>query len=226
LSGLKSKISSAASAGKSLAAKAKSGASSVSLHGVGQDVGSGFVKGINSKQSAAYKAGSALGYKAKAGAKNAVNSNSPAKEFIKIGNYSGEGLVIGLKSYENKVYKAGYSMGAKSIEGSNDGIDSIMMDISDPVITPVLDLSEVDRGISTMDNAFSRNRAFGVDSTFQTNDYRTNKMMNDMVSALNKIKDTPNPMPNNITVNVDGTENPESFAQRFVRQVQLEMRTG
>lgn len=226
LSGLKSKISSAASAGKSLATKAKSGASSVSLYSVGQDVGNGFVKGINSKQSAAYKAGSALGYKAKAGAKNAVNSNSPAKEFIKIGNYSGEGLVIGLKSYENKVYKAGYSMGAKSIEGSNDGIDSIIMDISDPVITPVLDLSEVDRGISTMDNAFSRNRAFGVNSTFQTNDYRTNKMMNDMVSALNKIKDTPNPMPNNITVNVDGTENPEAFAQRFVRQVQLEMRTG
>lgn len=226
LSGLKSKISSAASAGKSLATKAKSGASSVSLYSVGQDVGNGFVKGINSKQSAAYKSGSALGYKAKAGAKNAVNSNSPAKEFIKIGNYSGEGLVIGLKSYENKVYKAGYSMGAKSIEGSNDGIDSIIMNISDPVITPVLDLSEVDRGISTMDNAFSRNRAFGVNSTFQTNDYRTNKMMNDMVSALNKIKDTPNPMPNNITVNVDGTENPEAFAQRFVRQVQLEMRTG
>lgn len=226
LSGLKSKISSAASAGKSLATKAKSGASSVSLYSVGQDVGNGFVKGINSKQSAAYNSGRALGYKAKAGAKNAVNSNSPAKEFIKIGNYSGEGLVIGLKSYENKVYKAGYSMGAKSIEGSNDGIDSIMMDISDPVITPVLDLSEVDRGLSTMDNSFSRNRAFGIDSTFQTNDYRTNKMMNDMVSALNKIKDTPNPMPNNITVNVDGTENPEAFAQRFVRQVQLEMRTG
>ena len=51
-------------------------------------------------------------------------------------------------------------------------------------------------------------------------------MMNDMVTALNKMKDSSNPTSNNITVNVDGTENPEAFAQRFVRQVQLEMRTG
>jgi hypothetical protein len=51
-------------------------------------------------------------------------------------------------------------------------------------------------------------------------------MINNMVDALNKMKDASNSAPTNITVNVDGTENPEAFAQRFVRQVQLEMRTG
>lgn len=224
LNGIKNKLGAASTAGKNLANKIKSGANGVSLYSVGQSVGQGFVRGINSKQQAAYNAGSALGYKAKAGAKNAVNSNSPAKEFIKIGNYSGEGLVIGLKAYERKVYKAGYSMGAMSVEGSNDGIDSILMDISEPVITPVLDLSEVDRGLNTLNNEFSQNRAFGINSTFQSNDYKTNKMMNDMVTALNKMNESPTPIPNNITVNVDGTENPEAFAQRFVRQVQLEMR--
>lgn len=226
LSGLKAKLSSAASTGRSLANKVKSGTSGVSLYGAGQTTGQGFVKGINSKQSAAYKAGAALGYKAKAGAKNAIDSSSPSKEFIKLGKYSGEGLVIGLKSYEDKVYKSGYSMGAKSVEGSNDGIDSIIADISDPVIRPVIDLSEFDHGISSIDNAFSRNRALGINSSFQTSDYQTNKMMNNVIDALNKMSDNSNPTSNNITVNVDGAENPEEFANRFLRVFDLEMRTG
>lgn len=226
LSGIKSKLSSASSAGKSLARNAKTGAASISLYSAGKDAGQGFVNGINSKKQAAYNAGAALGYKAKAGAKKAIDSSSPSKEFMKLGRYSGEGLVIGLKSYERKVYKAGYEMGDSSLKGTNDGLGDFLTDVPNPVITPVIDLSEVDRGLATLNNDFSRNRTFGINSTFQSNDWKTNQMMNSMVSALNKMKDTPTPMPNNITVNVDGAENPEEFAQRFVRQVQLEMRTG
>ena len=89
-----------------------------------------------------------------------------------------------------------------------------------------LDLSEVDRGLATLNNDFSRNRTFGINSTFESNDYKSNKMMNDMVSALNKMNDNGQPSTNYFTFNVDGAENPEEFAQRFVRQIQLEMRTG
>ena len=226
LKGLKNKISSASSAGKSLATKVKSGASGVSLYSAGQTVGQGFVKGINSKQAAAYSSGYALGMKAKAGAKNAIDSQSPSKEFMKLGRYSGEGLVIGLKSYERKVYKSGYSMGAMSVEGSNDGIDSVLMDISDPVIKPVVDLSDVDRGLNSIDNAFSRNRALGIDSKFESSDIRMNNMLSSMMKSMNKMENQNQPSTNYFTFNVDGAENPEEFAQRFVRQVQLELRTG
>lgn len=226
LSGINGRLSSARSAGKSLAKNAKSGAASVSLNSTGKSVGQGFINGINSKKGEAYRSGRALGYQAKKGAKNAVDSNSPAKEFIKIGKYSGEGLVIGLQSYERKVYKKSYEVGESSLKGATDGLGDFLADTPNPVITPVIDLSEVDRGLNTLNNDFSRNRTFGIDSTFQSNDYKANKMMNDMVSALNKMNDDSQPATNYFTFNVDGAENPEEFAQRFVRQIQLEMRTG
>lgn len=224
--GLKGKVSSAKSAGASLAKSAKSGAGSVSLNGVGKDVGQGFVNGINSKKQAAYNSGSALGYKAKAGAKNAVNSNSPAKEFIKIGKFVGEGFVLGMQAYERKVYKQGEDVGEMSIAGTRDGIVNTMGGLMDPVITPVIDLSKVDRGLSAIDSEFSRNRAIGINSTFENANDKNAQMMNDVVNAMNKMNDNKQPTSNYFTFNVDGAENPEDFAKRFVRQVQLEMRTG
>ena len=224
--GIKGKAASAQTAGKSLATKAKSGAGSVSLYGTGKDVGEGFVRGINAKKQAAYNAGAALGYRAKAGAKNAVNSDSPAKEFIKIGQYSGEGLVIGLRSYERKVYKRGEELGFKSLDGANQGVIDAIGDLSDPTIRPVVDLSGVRSGISDINNEFSRNRAFGINSTFENANYKNAQMMNSMVDALNKMNDNSQPTSNYFTVNVDGAENPEDFAKRFIRQIQLEMRTG
>lgn len=224
--GLKGKAASAKSAGAALAKQAKSGAGSVSLSGVGKDVGQGFVDGINAKKQAAYNAGSALGYRAKAGAKAAVNSSSPAKEFIKIGKFVGEGFVMGMQAYERKVYKKGEDVGKMSIAGTQDGIVHTMGDLINPVITPVVDLSDVNRGLDSMDNAFSRNRAIGINSTFESSDYKTNKMMNDVVNSLNKLNDNKQPSSNYFTFNVDGAENPEEFAKRFVRQVELEMRTG
>lgn len=226
--GISGGSSSAKTAGSNLGKKAESGAKShkSGMNSAGKDVGQGFVNGINAKKQAAYDAGAALGYKAKAGAKKAVNSSSPAKEFIKIGKYSGEGMVIGLKSYEQKVYKSGYSMGESSIIGANQGIADLIDGIDDPKITPVIDLSNVNAGLRDLDNSFSRNRAIDINSGFESSDYRSNKMMNDMVTALNKMSNSSEPATNYFTFNVDGAENPEDFANRFVRQVQLEMRTG
>lgn len=226
LNGIKNKLGTASTSGKSLANKVKSGATSVSLYKGGTNVGAGFVQGINAKKDAAYKAGYALGKAAKRGQAAATGESSPAKEFIKGGKFAGEGLVIGLMSYKRKVYSTGKKLGVQSVLGQNQGIEDAINSLMNPVITPVIDLSEVDRGLNTLNNEFSRNRAFGVNSTFQSNDYKTNEMMNSMVNALNKMKDNSNSTPTNITVNVDGTENPEAFAQRFIRQVQLEMRTG
>ena len=224
--GLNKSKNAAKTAGTNLAKQAKSGAGSVSLNSVGKDVGQGFVNGINAKKQAAYNAGAALGYKAKAGAKNAVQQNSPAKVFIKIGKGVGEGFVMGMQAYERKVYKQGENVGEMSITGTRDGIANTMGDLMNPVITPVVDLSNVNRGLNSMDNAFSRNRAIGINSTFESSDYKTNKMMNDVVDSLNKLNDNKQPSSNYFTFNIDGAENPEDFAKRFVRQVELEMRTG
>lgn len=226
IKGLKSKNSAAKTTGKALAKSAKSGATSVSLYKGGVNVGQGFVDGIKAKKSAAYKAGYALGKASKQGQQDATGESSPAKEFIKGGKYAGEGLVLGLKSYNRKVYKAGEDLGSQSVYGQSQGIMDTLDDIGDPTITPVIDLSGVRSGINSINNEFSRNRALNVNSTFESSNYRTNKMMNDMVASLNKMNESKQPTANYFTFNVDGAENPEDFAKRFVRQVQLEMRIG
>ena len=227
LKGFKNKSSLATAAGKSLANSLKKGATSISLYKSGQDVGNGFIKGIKSKEDAAYKSGRALGMKAKAGAKKALDSESPSKEFIKLGKYSGEGLVIGMKRYERKVYKSGYSIGTESVEGTKDGLSTAVFDMDDPVITPVIDLSEVDRGLNTINNEFSRNRAFGVNSQFTAADVRNNNIMTELTKAMSMLSENQNGGNiNNINVTVDGAENPEEFANRFLRQLQIETRAG
>ena len=133
---------------------------------------------------------------------------------------------IAKSPYEKKVYAEGYSMGEKSLEGTNDGFKGFLDDISDPVITPVMDLSNVNRGFAELNNGFSRNRAIGIDSRFEAADVRTNNMLNAMMNSMNKMGNQNQPNTNYFTFNVDGAENPEDFAKRFVRQVQLEMRTG
>ena len=223
--GLGKSSASAKNAGTKLAKQVKSGAGSVSLTSVGKDVGQGFVNGINAKKQAAYNAGSALGYKAKAGAKNAVQQNSPAKVFIKIGKGVGEGFVMGMQAYERKVYKEGEEVGKESIAGTQNGLVNTMGDLMNPVITPVVDLSDVNRGLNAMDNEFSRNRALGINSTFENPNYKNTQMINDMVDAINKMESAKQQPSNYFTFNVDGAENPEIFANRFVSQLKMQMRT-
>ena len=56
----------------------------------GKNVGQGFVNGINSKLSSATAAGRSLGLAALNAAKKALDSHSPSREFIHLGEYMGE----------------------------------------------------------------------------------------------------------------------------------------
>lgn len=64
----------------------------------GQNAGQGFVNGINSKIGASTTAGRNLGLAALNAAKKALDSHSPSREFIYLGENMGEGLAIGAKN--------------------------------------------------------------------------------------------------------------------------------
>ena len=106
-----------------------------------------------------------------------------------------------------------------------------MMDASEdfnPTITPVLDLSDVRKeagninsilGDNSIQAAYDASRVSGADAnTF---------MMNAINSLLSKMDTAANSNQNNFNtyVTVDGAENPEDFADRLVRQFEIEMRT-
>ncbi len=232
ISGIKSKdkLSSANSAGKTLAKKAISGAKTeenrTAMKRGGEYVGQGFVEGIKNKFDDAYKAGKKLGQKAKQGQRDGTGESSPAKEFIKGGKYAGEGLVIGMKSYERKVYKAGHSMGRSAVNGQTEALINTIDEISNPVITPVIDLTSVRNDISSLDNVFSRNRALGINSGFEAASVRNDNMINSLIKSMKNISENQNQPNNYINIKVDGADNPEDFANRFLRQLEMEMRTG
>ena len=138
-------------AGIALASQTVSGASSVKgdMQAAGEMVGHGFAVGILNKISEAYNAGASLGGAATGGARTAVDVNSPSRVFIKIGESCGEGLAIGFNNSTSYVRTAAVKLAENSLNASAevlkgfDNLDSLNID-SQPVITPVLDLSQVD----------------------------------------------------------------------------------
>lgn len=139
-----------------------------SFESAGKDLGSGLVDGIDAKQTAVYWAGYRLGQKAVEGEKDGQESNSPSKLTMLAGKWLGEGLVIGINKMDNLVYKSGYGLG----QTATDTISSAISRISDvvnsdidtqPTIRPVLDLSDVRNGASTINGMFS-GRTLSVDA--------------------------------------------------------------
>ena len=170
----------------------------ISFYSAGAHLGSGLIIGINSKQQAAYNAGYALGQAAVQGEKDGQASNSPSKLTIKAGKWLGEGLVIGISRMSKAVYKSGNTLGESAV-GS---ISSAIARVSDmvgsgidanPMIRPVLDLSEVESGVSAMGSMLNMNSSVGVMANIgaigsMMNQRNQNGVNDDVVSAINKLR--------------------------------------
>ena len=100
-------------------------------------------------------------------AKKVSDSHSPSKVFEEIGSFFTMGLAEGVLSLGYLAEEATEEVGQRAIDSMRAIIDRIYnttmddMDTS-PRITPVLDLSEVESGISTMGGMFNGNNSFGL----------------------------------------------------------------
>lgn len=90
----------------------------------GENAGQGFVKGIRSKFSASSSAGRSLGLAALNAAKKALDSHSPSRKFIYLGENIGEGLAIGVDNSIVPAAQATSDMIGEVIAVSNKGIDA------------------------------------------------------------------------------------------------------
>ena len=162
----------------------------------GKDLGSGLVKGIEAKEDAVYKAAYKLGQKAVQGEKDGQASNSPSKLTILAGKWLGEGLIIGMNKMNNLVYKSGSNLGSTATNTISSAIatitDRFNTDIdSQPTIRPVLDLSDVTAGASTISGLFN-NPSMGVMANVRAISSSMNNNQNggngDIVSAINKLR--------------------------------------
>ena len=91
-------------------------------------------------------AGQSLGSAALIAAKKAVDSNSPSKEFYKLGIYSGEGLSNGLEKSETMVSKSATGMANSALDAVSYALSSIgTMNGSNVKIKPVLDFNNMSK---------------------------------------------------------------------------------
>ena len=240
ISGITSKKSAVKSAVTSLVSGAAIGIRSdrTSFYNAGTYLGSGLVSGINSKKTAAYNAGYALGQAAVKGEKDGQKSNSPSKLTIKAGKWIGEGLVIGMKSMASKVYNSGYKLGDVTTQSISSSIakvsDMVNLGIdSNPTIRPVVDLSNVKAGVDSIGNMMGINPSIGVLSTVGSinsamNQRSQNGTNDDVVSAINKLRNDLSSMSGNIYningVTYDDGTNVSNAVEALVRAVKIEGR--
>jgi hypothetical protein len=158
----------------------------------------GFVAGIDANVFRAEAAAAAAAEAALEAAKDALGIKSPSREFYAVGEYSGLGFVNALHDFASTSYDAGTEVATYAKDGLSDAIskvsDVINSDMdTQPTIRPVLDLSDVRAGASTIGSLFSTDPTVGVLANVGTISSMMNKRVqngnnDDVVSAIDKLR--------------------------------------
>lgn len=135
--------------------------------GLGQDIVDGMRSGILSKASELARAAAQTAIDALEAAKDAIGAASPSKKFAELGKWSMVGFAEGLKKYSHLGMSSAADMGMSTISTLKNIISAISDVINDnvdidPVIRPVLDLSDVEAGSLLINDLLSKNKGINV----------------------------------------------------------------
>lgn len=137
---------------------------------IGQEFIKGLIKGLESKQGELYAAVERIVKEAIARAKAAAAVASPSKKTAEIGMYMGMGLVNGLMSMSGAVSEASSSITEEALQGFRD-ISQVLGGLEDldatPVIAPVMDLSNIQNGVSEMGSLLDKNSSYEMAASIQ-----------------------------------------------------------
>lgn len=192
----------------------------------GESLVDGIIKGIKGKVDSLLSAIGETASSALKKFKDKLGISSPSKEFEKISKWIPIGAAKGVKKYASAFTNSVEELGSNSIDAMRSALNSIDKAIDytindNPVITPVLDLSNIYDNAKRIDSVLSRQNAMDINARM-TQATLAKTSMDMIVDKLNSFtRQTPN---NYFTFNVNGTENPEAFANRVSRQLEMETR--
>lgn len=195
---------------------------------------SGLAAGISAGQSAAINTATAVAAAALAAAKAKLGIHSPSREFYAVGNYAVQGLINALSDGKKTAGSAGTDVAEASLSGLQNSISAISVLMQEgintsPVITPVIDDSQVLSGIQSINNMMSnltvsRNMQM-AGASFGVNQNGDNS---DVVSAINDLRKEIVDRPQNIyTVNgitYDDGSNVSDAVGTLIRAINVERR--
>jgi hypothetical protein len=137
---------------------------------VGSNISAGVASGITEGQAGVITAAVDMAVAAYEAAKAALDEHSPSRIFMGLGRFTSEGFAIGIRQSSGLAEDAGESMAADTINSTKGilaGLSSSLLDDIDaqPTIRPVLDLSNVTAGESTLNSMFGRSYGIGLNTS-------------------------------------------------------------
>lgn len=139
----------------------KNNLSKESFKTIGSNIGSGLSEGINGKITDISNAAITAANAAIKSAKEKLGISSPSKVFIEIGENVSTGLANGITNNTSLVEEAGSDLANDTLSPFQSILDRLAnllnegVDNYDPVITPVMDLSYAEEGISRIHSMFN-----------------------------------------------------------------------
>ena len=239
VNGIKGKISAVGSAIRSAINAAKSAASGAAsaLVSAGRNLINGLASGIRSGISAA-KAAISSGISSVVNkAKAILKIHSPSRVFMEIGRYTVLGLAKGLTKYASVADKPAEGLAQTVINSTNKALNAASkilnsdMDVN-PVITPVMDLSNVQSGANAINNLLS-NRTMSIAGVSGGITKSIGRVQNGVTNAevVSAIKDLKNELgnTNNTTYQINGItyddgSNITNAVETLVRAAKMERR--
>lgn len=167
------------------------------FYNAGKYLVDGFANGIRANQYAAVAKATAMANAAAEAARRTLSIHSPSKVFYKIGCYAGLGFVNSLGDYVDRAKAAGSELAESAKFGLGNAIATVYdmlngdMDMQ-PTIRPIVDLSDVESGVSSISSLFSNSPTVGAFANVRT----VGSMMSrygqngnsEVVSAIDKLR--------------------------------------
>ena len=177
----------------------------------GKSAVQGLIDGLNAKKQAAYDAAYAVGQASDQGMKDGSGVHSPSWKAFETGGYIVQGLVNGMKAMSNKAETSASNVATRVIDSYNDAIG--LLNPFNETIVPSFDMSRINQQVASIDASFSR-----AEDPLA-------KVVKKLSDSLDGMTDSMNSRSLNVYNSIDGSEDPEAFADSLIRSFRLNART-
>ena len=137
---------------------------------VGMNMASGLANGIRKNANLAVLASKKVASQMLEAARETLEVNSPSKKFEKIGMYSDRGLANGVSKNSGLIVSSVEDASTSALDAARSSLSNLanilMGDMdADPVIRPVVDMSDVNRSANRINGLVGGSRAMNIDAT-------------------------------------------------------------
>lgn len=186
----------------------------------GKHVVEGITNGINGNKSTAINAANQLARETLAAYKKEMGISSPSKKMAELARWGVLGFVRGMND-NTPLATDSMATFATAVMNAYEYV-SDNTDLA-PTITPVVDTSNVERAVGSINSMMNMRSALGVSANMAYSKSPGEKFIDRLADAINSTNSTSNSQMNNY-ITVDGASDPSAFADELVRSFRLNAR--